>query len=596
MWDPKTCETLATLRHPPGTRGIAAVGFCRESRLLACVGMDNNHTIFVWDWRRGKIVAECKGWNDVPPKVYGVVFDPFGPDPSAFVTYGVNHVKFWTNAAFVPEPPEEEEAAAAGKIKSNSNSNSSARRGAVAPPPPPPKKRDYSYVEDSGKFGPVCDKHAVTAATFLPSGRLLTGTPDGAIAVWGKDRRIVRVVRAHAKGPVVLREDGPPTHHGVRCLKLRGDDKTLLSAGADGHVITWDVSSGDLKETGVVGAVAVKADTVTPGGSSASAPIFRGLDCMPGCDVFIAGTRGSDVWEVDDTPRVLIDGHEASLSGVCWHPTTPGEFATASEGELVYVWCARTKRLKRAVGLPGNKARCVGFSPDGSRLAVGCVDGGVHVLDAKSLRRLKIIKTHADVVTDLKFSPCGSMLATCSADQFVDVFDAKLDAYKRLSRCAGHSATVRHLDWSADSETLRSVCSAYEILYFSPASGKQVMKNQRDQKWATWTGVLGFDVMGIWPDFADGTDVNAIDRTRSGRHVATADDFGGVKLFNYPCVVQDAPYVLGRGHSSHVMNVRFSPDDGTLISVGGKDRCVFQVRSPSHWFPYDRDRVVNADP
>jgi hypothetical protein len=44
------------------------------------------------------------------------------------------------------------------------------------------------------------------------------------------------------------------------------------------------------------------------------------------------------------------------------------------------------------------------------------------------------------------------------------------------------------------------------------------------------------------------------------------------------------------------MNVRFSPDDGTLISVGGKDRCVFQVRSPSHWFPYDRDRVVNADP
>ena len=595
MWDPKTCETLATLRHPPGTRGIAAVGFCRESRLLACVGMDNNHTIFVWDWRRGKIVAECKGWNDVPPKVYGVVFDPFGPDPSAFVTYGVNHVKFWTNAAFVPEPPEEEEAAA-GKIKSNSNSKSSARRGAVAPPPPPPKKRDYSYVEDSGKFGPVCDKHAVTAATFLPSGRLLTGTPDGAIAVWGKDRRIVRVVRAHAKGPVVLREDGPPTHHGVRCLKLRGDDKTLLSAGADGHVITWDVSSGDLKETGVVGAVAVKADTVTPGGSSASAPIFRGLDCMPGCDVFIAGTRGSDVWEVDDTPRVLIDGHEASLSGVCWHPTTPGEFATASEGELVYVWCARTKRLKRAVGLPGNKARCVGFSPDGSRLAVGCVDGGVHVLDAKSLRRLKIIKTHADVVTDLKFSPCGSMLATCSADQFVDVFDAKLDAYKRLSRCAGHSATVRHLDWSADSETLRSVCSAYEILYFSPASGKQVMKNQRDQKWATWTGVLGFDVMGIWPDFADGTDVNAIDRTRSGRHVATADDFGGVKLFNYPCVVQDAPYVLGRGHSSHVMNVRFSPDDGTLISVGGKDRCVFQVRSPSHWFPYDRDRVVNADP
>ena len=34
----------------------------------------------------------------------------------------------------------------------------------------------------------------------------------------------------------------------------------------------------------------------------------------------------------------------------------------------------------------------------------------------------------------------------------------------------------------------------------------------------------------------------------------------------------------GRGHSSHVMNVRFSPDDDWVVSVGGKDRAVFQWR------------------
>ena len=47
----------------------------------------------------------------------------------------------------------------------------------------------------------------------------------------------------------------------------------------------------------------------------------------------------------------------------------------------------------------------------------------------------------------------------------------------------------------------------------------------------------------------------------SGRHLVTADDFGGVNLFNHPCVVQDAPFRRGGGHSSHVMNARFSPDD-----------------------------------
>ena len=49
------------------------MGFCRDAKLLAAVGMDNNHTIFVWDWRRNKILAELKGHTDVPPKVYGVV-------------------------------------------------------------------------------------------------------------------------------------------------------------------------------------------------------------------------------------------------------------------------------------------------------------------------------------------------------------------------------------------------------------------------------------------------------------------------------------------------------------------------------------------
>ena len=74
-----------------------------------------------------------------------------------------------------------------------------------------------------------------SSAVWLPSGRCLTGTPDGAIAVWDSAaRKCVRVVRAHAAGPSVTREDGPPTHHGVRCLRLRADNKTLLSAGLAG--------------------------------------------------------------------------------------------------------------------------------------------------------------------------------------------------------------------------------------------------------------------------------------------------------------------------------------------------------------------------
>lgn len=46
---------------------------------------------------------------------------------------------------------------------------------------------------------------------------------------------------------------------GVRCLVLESD-RILLSGGADGYVIKWDVSSGDL---GAALQVGIKTVTVT---------------------------------------------------------------------------------------------------------------------------------------------------------------------------------------------------------------------------------------------------------------------------------------------------------------------------------------------
>ena len=42
-------------------------------------------------------------------------------------------------------------------------------------------------------------------------------------------------------------------------------------------------------------------------------------------------------------------------------------------------------------------------------------------------------------------------------------------------------------------------------------------------------------VAGIWPEGADGTDVNACARSHNQTMVASADDFGKVNLYAYPC-------------------------------------------------------------
>lgn len=58
--------------------------------------------------------------------------------------------------------------------------------------------------------------------------------------------------------------------------------------------------------------------------------------------------------------------------------------------------------------------------------------------------------------------------------------------------------------------------------------------SMRDVDWATNTCTLSFQTIGIWPEGADGTDVNHCDRSNDQKLVATADDFGKVKLYSYP--------------------------------------------------------------
>lgn len=52
--------------------------------------------------------------------------------------------------------------------------------------------------------------------------------------------------------------------------------------------------------------------------------------------------------------------------------------------------------------------------------------------------------------------------------------------------------------------------------------------------WATFTGVIGPEVNGIWGKYTDTNDVNAADANFDGGVLATGDDFGLVKVFKFP--------------------------------------------------------------
>lgn len=67
--------------------------------------------------------------------------------------------------------------------------------------------------------------------------------------------------------------------------------------------------------------------------------------------------------------------------------------------------------------------------------------------------------------------------------------------------------------------------------------GKPLVSKEevKGQSWATWSGVLGSDVSGIWPKYSNLTEINAVDANLSAAVLVTGDDLGLVKLFRFPC-------------------------------------------------------------
>lgn len=55
-------------------------------------------------------------------------------------------------------------------------------------------------------------------------------------------------------------------------------------------------------------------------------------------------------------------------------------------------------------------------------------------------------------------------------------------------------------------------------------------------EWATNTCTLTFTTVGIWPDTADGTDVNYCDRSHDGELTAVGDDAGKIKIYTWPVI------------------------------------------------------------
>ena len=187
------------------------------------------------------------------------------------------------------------------------------------------------------RYGANGTRESVHHGIFLPTGHVLTAGDSGQIAVWEKNQ-----CRMELEG-----------HAGaIKVMRLRADNTTLVTAGADGHVKVWTVTANNgfnmpfslelMRDLDLVDADSI-AEGIPP-------QCFTSLDIAVDMDddTIVAADDNNDIWELsyqdDDPPRIMVEGQSGEVSGLATHPTISELYATACTDGHVCLWDATERR------------------------------------------------------------------------------------------------------------------------------------------------------------------------------------------------------------------------------------------------------------
>ena len=182
-------------------------------------------------------------------------------------------------------------------------------------------------------------------------------------------------------------------------------------------------------------------------------------------------------------------------------------------------------------------SRALAYCPQNGHVAVAHNDGTVTIrAGVTDLENVVATKNDSrEWIEDMEYSPDGAKLAVGSHDNKIYVYSTS--DYSLIGKCTKHNSFIVSVDWSSDGQYIRSVCGAYELLFFNGETFQQDANgasNTVDTIWATNNAKFGWLVDGIFPKGTDGSHINYVDFSKDGNLIATGDDYGLVSVWNNP--------------------------------------------------------------
>lgn len=515
VWNSQTCETVATIPDLY-TKAVSNVAFSSNSALLATVGLDDDHTISIYDWRSGMLVSRAYGGSA------HILDIAFSDDDLNMISCGIKEIRIWSQVS----------------------------------------SRTPSYVKPT--LGEVGQSQPFLCCRYF-AGNATVGTGDGNLYLF-VDNCLKTVVKAH---------DGP-----VATMSVNLQGSFLATGAKDGAVRIWNVHLECTKEITIatiyqsqnpkVRSVAFSSDgnnvlvgtrgaeimeVAVRSGALVGKPQVHGHGCRELWGLAMHPTKDEFLTSGDDATIRVWDAKSYTILRTLKVDTASRAIAYSPDGKNIVVGFGFGKRVR---GKGQTK------------------EGAFVVFSAGDMKIVHEGKDSNEPIRVAKYSPDSSTLAIGSEDANIYIYNAK-DFYSKRFTISVHKAPVMSLDYTVDSSFIMSVDMTRRIGYSEMGNGQAVPSpaTLREAKWSTWSSPVGWPVQGLWVCQPDGVHPTAVMRSWGGALVAAGTSSGKVIIAHNPCPERSG-FVSATGHSGPVSQVGWMAGDHTLVSLGQKDHCILQ--------------------
>lgn len=339
--------------------------------------------------------------------------------------------------------------------------------------------------------------------------------PDNQSVIMGSDKTVrvqpLAVTRLHVmKSP-------------VRQLSFVPESSRLLSAADDGTIQFWSQGLGKIERTVPVSKEPVSAfamaknGVLLAAGSGSTVRLFtvyngkesivlktaapvRSVAFSPNNQMLAAACADNRilVWDVNQPAPATFGKllrtltHSAPATGLAWAGDGNTLFSNSLD-KTIKAWQFGSGGPGKNIGHP-DIVHAVAFDPAGTRLATGCKDGNLRIIDVAKAQVIKQITAHNKpqpaAIYGVAWTPDGKQVATASLDHSLKLWDPgsgnlvrEFKPYNPKDFDKGHRRAVYALAFSPDGQVLASAGDDRTLKLWSVAEGK-VVREFANPKWA----------------------------------------------------------------------------------------------------------------